>query len=147
MSGKPLPTALKVFRNTDRADQLNEFEPMPDSDKIAPPDNLSKPALKYWDHVVEQLKSAGIMTNLDNHALGMYCEAYARWVEANDKISEHGMVIKAPSGYPVQSPYLSISNRAFEQMRAMLSEFGMTPSSRSRIKAEPKKVINEFDQF
>lgn len=147
MSGKPLPTALKVFKNTARKDQLNEFEPMPDSDKIIPPNNLSDIARENWDLVVEQLTLAGIMTNLDNQALALYCEAYARWTEANDKIREHGMVIKAPSGYPVQSPYLSISNKAFEQMRAMLSEFGMTPSSRSRIKAEPKKIVNQFDNF
>jgi len=147
MTGKPLPTALKIFKGTARKDQLNEFEPMPDRDKIKPPDELTKAALKHWDIVVDQLMSAGIMTNLDNQALGIYCEAYAKWAEANAKISKHGMVIKAPSGYPVQSPYLSISNKAFEQMRAMLSEFGMTPSSRSRIKAEPKKIINEFDQF
>jgi len=147
MSGKPLPTALKIFKNTARKDQLNEFEPAPARDQIQPPDNLSDGALKNWGLVVEQLKSAGIMTNLDNQALGLYCEAYSRWCEANSKIAEHGMVIKAPSGYPVQSPYLSISNKAFEQMRAMLSEFGMTPSSRSRIKAEPKEIVNEFDQF
>ncbi len=147
MSGKPLPTALKIFKNTARKDQLNEFEPTPDSDQIKPPENLSDDARKHWDHVVEQLVLAGIMTNLDNQALALYCEAYARWSTANAKIAKHGMVIKAPSGYPVQSPYLSISNKAFEQMKAMLSEFGMTPSSRSRIKAEPKKIINEFDQF
>jgi len=147
MTGKPLPTALKKFKNTARKDQLNEFEPMPDRDQIKPPKELSFASRKHWDLVVEQLMSAGIMTNLDNQALAIYCEAYTRWAEANAKIAEHGMVIKAPSGYPVQSPYLSISNRAFEQMRAMLSEFGMTPASRSRIKAEPKKVVNEFDQF
>lgn len=147
MTGKPLPTNLKAFKKTERKCRVNELEPMPDSDRIMPPEELTPAALKHWDLVVEQLKAAGIMTNLDNQALGIYCEAYTRWAEANAKIAEHGMVIKAPSGYPVQSPYLSISNRAFEQMRAMLSEFGMTPSSRSRIKAEPKKVINEFDQF
>jgi phage terminase small subunit len=40
---------------------------------------------------------------------------------------------KSPSGYPVQSPYVSIANRQTEIMMRIASEFGFTPASRSRI--------------
>lgn len=45
---------------------------------------------------------------------------------------KYGTVVKSPSGYPIQSPYLAIANKAHEQMTKLLAEFGMTPSSRSR---------------
>jgi len=88
------------------------------------------------------------MTNLDNAALGMYCESYAKYVDANKKIHKLGTIIKAPSGYPIPSPYLSIACKAFEEMRKMLVEFGMTPSSRAGIQSsKPKQKRNEFEDF
>jgi phage terminase small subunit len=48
-------------------------------------------------------------------------------------------MIKAPSGFPVQSPYLAIANRQAEIMMRIASEFGFTPASRSRI-ATPAKA-------
>jgi phage terminase small subunit len=35
----------------------------------------------------------------------------------------------------LQSPYLAIANKAAEQVRLLLSEFGMSPSSRTRAHA------------
>ena len=40
---------------------------------------------------------------------------------------------------PMQSPYLAIANKAMEQMRAMLTEFGMSPSSRTRVHVTPPR--------
>jgi phage terminase small subunit len=42
-------------------------------------------------------------------------------------------MVKSPTGYPVQSPYVSIANRQAEIMMRIASEFGFTPASRSRI--------------
>ncbi len=147
MTGRPLPTRLKIFKGTNQKCRSNPDEPMPDNDSIIMPDHLNKKEQKVWTHVVDQLVAAGIMTNIDQHGMEMYCEAYAKWRDANDKLKSLGMIVKAPSGYPIPSPYLSISNKAFEQLRQMMTEFGMTPSSRSRIKAEPKKIDNDFDGF
>jgi P27 family predicted phage terminase small subunit len=49
------------------------------------------------------------------------------------------MLVKSPSGYAIQNPWLSIANKAFDQMMKLMTEFGMTPSSRSRVKTiQPK---------
>jgi P27 family predicted phage terminase small subunit len=53
------------------------------------------------------------------------------------KLREYGAVLKSPTkGVPLLSPYLTIANRAMEQMRQFLSEFGMSPASRSRIETD-----------
>lgn len=44
-------------------------------------------------------------------------------------------MVKSPSGYPIQSPYVAIANRQTELMLRISSEFGFTPASRGRIAA------------
>ena len=79
------------------------------------------------------LHRLGLLTEIDGQALATYCQTWARWREAEQKIKEYGMVIKGKGGYPVISPYVAVANPAMHQMRAFLMEFGMTPSSRSRV--------------
>lgn len=73
------------------------------------------------------------MAEIDATALMLLCEAYATWEQAGEKLREYGLVIKTPNGYPAQSPYFAIANRAQEQVTRLLTEFGMTPSSRARV--------------
>lgn len=144
---KPLPSYLKVLKGTDQPCRMNKAEPKPKSDKIKMPSSLSDNAKKHWRIVCKQLTDAGIMTNLDVYALAMYCEAFARWKDANDSIIRFGIVVKTPNGFPVQSPFLQIANKAFEQMRTMLVEFGMTPSSRTRVSVKNADSNNDFDDI
>jgi hypothetical protein len=72
---------------------------------------------------------------------------YALWAEATEAIQKFGVMIKSPSGYPVQSPYVSVANRQAEIMMRIASEFGFTPASRSRISAQPRAEPTLFDRF
>jgi P27 family predicted phage terminase small subunit len=58
------------------------------------------------------------------------------WAEATEAIQKYGAMIKSPSGYPQQSPYVAIANRQAEIMMRIASEFGFTPASRSRISTQ-----------
>lgn len=135
---KPVPTALKVVRGNPGKRPLNEDEPTPPKGIPDAPDYLSPAAAAHWPVVAKQLDDAGILTGIDAQALAMYCEAFATWREAMDMIRVEGPIVKAPSGYPIQSPWLGIANRAHDDLRKLLIEFGMTPSARTRIKATPK---------
>lgn len=92
--------------------------------------------------MAKQLAAGRIITKLDQDALAMYCTAYVRWMEANKMISEQGYLTESPNGYLMPSPWLAISNKCFDQMRAIMVEFGMTPSSRTKVKALPDKPNN-----
>ena len=48
---------------------------------------------------------------------------------------KYGTMVKSPTGYPMQWPYLGIANRQAELMMRIASEFGFTPASRRRISA------------
>ena len=144
---KPIPTNLKVLKGTDRPCRIRKDEPLVDCDNVAPPPELSQAGLKHWDNLVKQLTDAGVMSNLDVQALGMYCETYARWADANAQIQEHGPIVVSKNGYPTQSPYLQIVNKTFDQLKAMLVEFGMTPSSRTRIGSTKVEKADPVDEF
>ena len=44
-------------------------------------------------------------------------------------------MLKTPSGYVQQSPWLSVANKQLELMGRYMTELGMTPASRSRVAA------------
>lgn len=89
----------------------------------------------------------GLLTSIDIDSLAFYCVLFARWEKAERIVREKGEVIKTVNGNIIQNPYLSIANRSLEQMNKIASEFGMTPSSRSRVKAEVPDVDSELEQM
>ena len=136
MAGRrPKPTALKLVTGNPGRRPLPKDEPKPDAALLEAPDILTKKAVKYWAPVAKLLSSAKLLTELDVPALVLYCEAAARYSAANDQIEKYGPVVLAKSGFPVQSPYMAIANKSFEQMTKIMVEFGMTPASRTRVTA------------
>lgn len=109
-----------------------------------PPDFLSEQARPHWDSISDTLYKFGVMTALDVHALAAYCEVYARWLHANEQICKNGCVIPDEDGFPRSSPYLRVANDAFQQMRSLLTEFGLTPAARSRVSAPDRPTENPF---
>lgn len=143
---KPIPTQLKIVKGTDQPCRIRKDEPKPKFDKLEPPKELSGAALEQWHEIIGHLQDSKIISNIDIHALAMYCEVYARWVNANNEIRARGVVVKNSEGVIMQSPFFHVANKSFAQMKSLLVEFGMTPSSRTRI-AEVKIETgdDEFD--
>jgi P27 family predicted phage terminase small subunit len=79
------------------------------------------------------LMDMGVLSRIDSAALAAYCECWSRWRDAERNIAKYGSVIRTPQGYPIQAPYIGMATEAIEQTSKFLSEFGMTPASRSRI--------------
>lgn len=97
------------------------------------PAHLSPVARKEWRRLATPLFEAGILTLADRAAMAAYCQCYARWVEAEEKLAETPMLLKTPSGYVQQSPWLGIANRQLELMGRYMAELGLTPAARARV--------------
>ncbi|WP_297767776.1 phage terminase small subunit P27 family [uncultured Roseovarius sp.] len=97
------------------------------------PAHLSDTARKEWRRLATPLHAAGILTLADRAALAAYCQAYARWVEAEERLAETPTLLKTPNGHVQQSPWLSVANKQLELMGRYMSELGLTPSARRRI--------------
>jgi P27 family predicted phage terminase small subunit len=124
---------------------LNANEPKPKSEIPECPAELGTVARKEWNRLVGELASLRMITNLDRAALAAYCGAYALWAEATEALQKYGTMVKSPSGYPIQSPYVAVANRQAEIMMRIASEFGFTPASRSRISTPVTPQPTLFD--
>ena len=115
---------------------------------ISPPEWLDAIGKAEWQRLAPMLVRTGLLTELDTTALAAYCQAFSTWREATDKLRKFGMVIKAGNGFPMQSPYVSIAHQQMATMRALLVEFGLTPSSRASATRTPAPVaVNPLEQF
>lgn len=142
---RPKPTRVKILTGNPGKHPLNMHEPQPEPLVPDCPTELGPVARGEWGRMAAELGKLRILTVLDRAALAAYCNAYALWAEATEAIQKYGTMVKSPSGYPIQSPYVSIANRQAEIMLRIASEFGFTPASRSRISARPQPERTLFN--
>ena len=76
---------------------------------------------------------AELLTTFDRAALAAYCQAWGRWVEAEERLSETPTLVRTPSGHIQQSPWLGVANKQLELMGRYMVELGLTPAARSRV--------------
>ena len=130
---KPKPTALKILEGNPGKRPLNENEPIPPKGNIKCPSWLLPEAKKEWKRLAPSLEAMGVLTMADLKAFEGYCQAYARWREAEEFLTHHGSIFKTPSGYVQQVPQVSIAQQNLKIMQSFCSEFGLTPATRARI--------------
>ena len=122
----------------------------PNKKAPACPKWLEPEAKKEWRRLAKQMEAIGILTEVDMAAFAGYCQAYARWKEAEEFITQHGTIVKTPSGYWQQVPQVSIAQTYLKIMNKFAEQFGLTPSSRSRIIASdggPADVADEMENL
>jgi P27 family predicted phage terminase small subunit len=139
------PTRLKVLTGNPGKRPLNMDEPHPEAAIPECPAELGPVAQREWNPLVGDLAKLRLLTNLDCAALAAYCGAYALWAEATEAIQKYGAMVKSPTGFPMQSPYVAVANRQAEIMMRIASEFGFTPASRSRIATPSPAEPTLFD--
>jgi P27 family predicted phage terminase small subunit len=142
----PMPANVHALRGNPSkkpvGELLGELRPpvvVPDA-----PGYLSGVARAEWERISEELRALGLVAKVDLAMLAMYCVAYGRWVEAEQRIADEnlasadgagGLVDVTPNGYRLQSVWIQISKQAQEQLARYAAAFGMSPSARSRVTA------------
>ena len=127
---KPTPTAIKELEGNPGKRPLNAKEPKPVKKAPSCPKWLEPEAKKEWRRLSKQLEQLGVLTELD---MAAYCQAYARYKEAEEFITQHGSIVKTPSGYWQQVPQVAQAQTYSKIMLRLAEQFGLTPSARSRI--------------
>lgn len=133
---KPKPIALRIIEGNreHRSIPENTVKPRPVKPKKSP--WLDKIAKKEWNRIVKLLAPLGLLSEIDGASLGVYCQAFSRLVQAEREIAAHGIVF-VEDGKTKTRPEVLIAEKAMKTVRTMATEFGMTPSSRSRIPMMP----------
>ena len=148
MAGRrPTPTALKLLRGNPGKRPLNKNEPKPEVKIPRCPGHLSPIAKAEWKRISRELAAMGLLTGMDRAALAAYCQAYGRWAQAETEAAKKGLMIDTTHGNSIQNPYIGIANKALEHMYRFLTEFGLTPSSRTRLSTPKQEEKGKFDDL
>jgi len=147
MPRRPTPTAIKkVVGHGHRP--LSDAEPEVILGKPKRPRFLKGLARRAWKEATAELDRMGVLATIEGSALAAYCQCYARWVQAELDIDEHGFKITITKEDEAGRPYVAnvIKNPActeaiarLKELRAYCVEFGLTPASRTRIRATPAR--------
>ena len=133
---KAKPEAVKELAGTARPDRVGPdavtVEPFEKAPKCPP--HLKGVAKYMWQRTAAELTTMRVLTQVALRGLEIYCSLYPRWRKAEDYLAKNGY----HTSMMVASPYVKISLDCSVQMKSWMNEFGITPSSRSRVKVEKK---------
>ncbi len=136
---KRLPTELKKQRGTLRKDRLNENEPKLPSVIPPIPTWLSEDGQKAFSELSNLLHDMSVLTQADELALTLLCDAYSEYKRAKEVVNELGATMEVTSREgntkSVIRPEVQIANQSFVRVFQLLKEFGLTPSSRAKVNA------------
>ena len=154
---RPLPTALHEVRGTFRPDRHgnNGHEPKPKLATTAMPRwaGLKGEAEKCWKRLAPQLIETRVLTEDDITALVALCRRWAEWDRLRQAVERDGETYWAEGthGGGAQlkpNPAVNMRDNAFKDVMRALTEFGLTPSSRARVRvsgaSEPEDVFGKL---
>lgn len=139
---RPKPTALKMAQGNPGKRKLNELEPTPEVVDPLVPEYLSKPARRWWELLSPMLYRLKVLTEADQLALAMLCEQAAQADEATKILRKGGIMVKKKlhdrngkkvGEVPAINPAFKVQLESMKQLKAFLTEFGMSPASRSKV--------------
>jgi len=145
----PIPTEILDNRGSWRA-KTRRGEPKPQRGKPKCPKYFTKDQKKVWRNLCELLDAMMLLTHADAHQLERYVVYFCRWRACEEFIARNGISYPMKSDDPtyyavrlpnsntavigfVEHPQLKESHRLDAALRHIEANFGLTPSSRSRL--------------
>lgn len=148
----PTPTPLLTLRGSTLSTRGRREREVQGPDGVPRcPDWLDDDDRAAWKHLVPLLNAMGVLTRIDGNALARYCRLWSRWRKAEDFILEKGEMypLRDENGavkYFQPWPQVAIAHRLASQLTRLEQEFGMTPSSRSRIQLPERRKTADHDK-
>lgn len=158
---KPQSNVVKaLFGNPGRrpinlSDDVQPEVAVPDA-----PRHLSKEARKEWRRITAELFTVGLISRMDRAALALYCQTWGRLVLAetaleakrqqaeNEGLDQAEAIFtqKTPTGFMRESALLRVIGKLQQDCDRYLASFGMSPSSRGRVKASDNRQAELFKE-
>jgi P27 family predicted phage terminase small subunit len=137
------PTSLKVISGAfdKNPNRRNHAEPTPTGEPTCPA-HLPALAVEEWERLTAELQELGVLSMVERSAMENYCRCYAEFREACKKLDTEGRYESTQYGLK--------EHPAGKAMRALalilhkyLCEFGMTPSSRTRLQVTKAAKVDD----
>lgn len=145
---KPLPRRLHDLRNT-KPHRNRDNEPRPDLlEKVPKPEgHLNPRARAVHFRIVPELVRMRLISKIDRASLAAYCSAVATFEEADERLKTEPWTTTTARGGSRPNPLFKIRDDAMKQIAKFSSEFGLSPSTRARVKLVGAAPQTAFDSF
>lgn len=143
---QPTPTQTLIDRNSRK---LYGRKAEPVDPVVAPemPQGLNPVAAQYWALTVPRLVARRTICELDFGKLVGMCRWWAHYCHHDDALEELELSGKGWEGSSSSHP-MKLSHLAWTAYAAIAYEFGLSPSSKTRVQASPaEKAENDKSRF
>jgi P27 family predicted phage terminase small subunit len=129
------PTAIRRLEGNRGHRPFNDREPVVFMGEPPMPTHLGALERREWRRFVPLLLDMGVLAESDGTALTALCSSSATIIRAQMELQKlPSLLMKTgPNGYTQQHPLLGVIHSERKVLIVLLREFGLTPSSRSRV--------------
>lgn len=150
MANPPKPTELRMLQGNPGKRAINKDEPQLGRVLIKCPDRYDAKSYEReaWEMFAPVLYDMGVLTEADKGAVILLAEAWADYRNARDKLYVpdilNGGLYYDPTvectgdkgqTYVKTKAEVAITSDAWRRVQAILNNFGLTPSARTKVKA------------
>lgn len=112
------------------------------------PDNVSSETATFMKAIIRELRAKQKIDVIDSGALNMLMTSYEMYLQATEKLLNEGPVTLSRFGDEVPNPAQTIASKNYNQVLAIMKEYGLTVKSRAKMKDtgsdEQKSALEEF---
>ncbi|MBN1807196.1 MAG: phage terminase small subunit P27 family [Sedimentisphaerales bacterium] len=141
------PTKRLKLHGTYREDRRYVDEPTPEVGIPRRPKFLTGEARKEWERIAPLLAKMKCLTEWDRSLLTAYCFEWGLYVQLCRKVKFKDLTMDTINSNKIQNPLLTARNRALKNFKEIATEFGLTPSSRTRLSVSKADDENPFRAF
>jgi P27 family predicted phage terminase small subunit len=107
-----------------------------------PPEDLDGEALLEWQRVLDELDTQGRLDVADRAVLVLYAQTWAVNQQATQHVARYGSVIRHHNNVIGVNPFFTVQKQTTAQLRNLLLDLGLTPSTRKAAGAVDAGELN-----
>lgn len=148
---KPIATAIKEASGAFVKDPQRRNKHEPEAKRgwpVAPKHVTSDPvANECWINVCTTLDELAILTTADQSLMALYCSTYSQWLWLAEMVKDGNCTTLNSNGNAAVSPEAQQVHKYADRLLKMMSELGLTPSSRSRLHVKKEEETDPFTEW
>jgi P27 family predicted phage terminase small subunit len=127
----------------------NKNEPKPIREAPAKPETLmgDSVASDKWDSLCVILDQLGLIAQTDADLMELFCITFSQYRRLLKEVNENGFTETNQHGESKRSPIVIEYRNSVEVLRRLIPEFGLSPSSRSRLVSVKKEEKTDFQKW
>ena len=125
------PTTLRMLEGNRSKTPLPTNEPLPEG-RAQAPDCLRGEAKEEWERLTGSMPP-DLYTTVDTALLVVWCECWALYRKAQERLVQKGEIVTPNSGNCYQNPWVGIRNKQVQNMISLSARLGLSPADRAKL--------------